>query len=62
MDQGNFRLVASRASTMFPPLHYLGIPKFWFSNNIIHAIDDFFSRQPILKNYGQALVCIFEKR
>jgi len=62
MDQGNFRLVASRASTMFPPLHYLGIPKFWFSNKFIHKIDSFFCRQPGFKNYGQALVCIFEKR
>lgn len=62
MENGSFLLVKSRASTMFPPLHYLGLPKFWFSNNLIHKIDSFFCRVPLLKNYGQALVCIFEKK
>ena len=62
MEQGRFYLVKSRASTLFPPLHYLGLPKFWFSNKLIHQIDNFLCRLPVLKNYGQALVCIFEKQ
>jgi len=61
MERGGFNLVKSRASTLFPPLHYLGLPKFWFSNKFIHKIDNFFCQRPGLKNYGQALVCVFEK-
>ncbi|MFH0852570.1 MAG: class I SAM-dependent methyltransferase [bacterium] len=62
LENGGFRLVKSRASTLWPPLHYLGIPKFWFSNKFIHALDNFFCRLPIFKKLGQSLVCIFEKQ
>ncbi|MFA5318148.1 MAG: class I SAM-dependent methyltransferase [Patescibacteria group bacterium] len=62
MDQGRFSLIKSRASTLFPPLHYLGLPKFWFSNRLIHAIDNFLCQLPIIKNYGQSLVCVFKKQ
>ncbi len=61
MRRGNFKLIACRASTLWPPLHYLGIKRFWFSNKFIHAIDTWLCRLPILKNIGQSLVCIFEK-
>lgn len=57
----NFVLIDSRASTLFPPLHYLKIPRFWFSNKFIHAIDNYFCKLPVLKNYGQSLVCKFVK-
>lgn len=62
MERGGFRLIKSRASTLFPPLHYLSLPKFWFSNKFIHEIDNFFCQRPILKNYGQSLVCEFKKK
>ncbi|MFA5029356.1 MAG: class I SAM-dependent methyltransferase [Patescibacteria group bacterium] len=61
LQHGGFKLVKSRASTMWPPLHYLGLPKFWFSSKIIRTIDGFFCRLPIVKNFGQALVCEFIK-
>lgn len=61
MDKKDFSLVDYRATTMFPPLHYLGLPKFWFSNKIIHAIDNYFCKLPIFKNHGQAAVCILKK-
>lgn len=61
MENGGFRLIKSRASTLFPPLHYLGLPKFWFANKFIHGIDNFLCQRPILRNYGQALVCEFKK-
>ncbi|PIR06998.1 MAG: hypothetical protein COV55_01060 [Candidatus Komeilibacteria bacterium CG11_big_fil_rev_8_21_14_0_20_36_20] len=61
MEKQNFVLVDSRASTLFPPLHYLKIPRFWFSNKFIHTIDNYFCKLPMFKNYGQALVCIFKK-
>ena len=62
IESCGFKLCKSRASTLFPPLHLYGISRFWFSNNIIHKIDSFFCKIPILKNYGQALVCAFKKQ
>jgi SAM-dependent methyltransferase len=61
VESCGFVLYKSRGSTLFPPLHLYGIPRFWFSNNIIHKIDSFLCKKPFLKNYGQALVCIFKK-
>lgn len=62
MEQEKFILVDYRATTMFPPLHYLGIPRFWFSIDSIHKIDSFICKLPLFKNFGQAAVCIFEKK
>ena len=61
VESCGFELQKSRASTMFPPLHLYGVPKFWFSSEIIHKIDSLICRLPIIKNYGQALVCVFKK-
>ena len=61
VESAGFKLQESRATTMFPPLHYFGIPRFWFSNKLIHVFDRFFCRLPIFKNFGQSLVCVFEK-
>lgn len=61
VETGGFILIDSRASTMFPPLHYLGLTRFWFSNKLIHTIDSFFCQLPVLKYWGQTLVCIFKK-
>jgi len=62
MKEGGFDLIRSRASTLWPPLHYLGIRRFWFSNKLIHAVDNWLCQLPLLKNFGQSLVCIFKKR
>ncbi|MBU0580167.1 MAG: methyltransferase domain-containing protein [Candidatus Margulisbacteria bacterium] len=61
IEENGFYVEKSRASTTFPPLHYYGVPKFWFKNKMIHRIDRFFCELPILKNYGQAMVCICKK-
>lgn len=61
VEKCGFKLYNSRANTLFPPLHLYGMKKFWFSNNIIYKITSFFCKIPILKNYGQALVCAFKK-
>ncbi len=60
MEKGGFTLVKSKATTLFPPLHYLGIPKFWFTNRYVHYIDNQLCQLPILKNLGQALVCVYK--
>jgi SAM-dependent methyltransferase len=61
VTEEGFQLMSSRASTLFPPLHRYGVPRFWFSIDAVHAVDAFFCRQPVLKNWGQALVCIFRR-
>jgi len=61
--EGNgFKLIKAQASTMFPPLHLYGIPRFWYASNFIHRIDSWFCRLPLLRNYGQSLVCVFRKQ
>lgn len=62
IEEAGFSIINYRATTMFPPLHYLGIPRFWFSNDFIHAIDSFFCRLPVFRDFGQSAVCIFRKK
>lgn len=56
-----FKIISTRASTLFPPLHLYGVPRFWFTNRFIHAIDSFLCRLPILKRCGQAYLIVLEK-
>jgi len=56
-EGAGFKLTKSRATTLFPPLHALGVPRFWFSNNLLHAIDSKFASIPVVKRFGQALLC-----
>lgn len=60
-EAAGFSFVRSRATTMFPPFHLWGVPRFWFSNGIIHAIDRFFCGIPFVKRFGQTLMCVFKK-
>jgi SAM-dependent methyltransferase len=62
VEESGFELVGSRATTMFPPLHIYGIPRFWYSNNTINKIDGFFCRMSFFKKYGQTSACIFRKK
>lgn len=52
----------SRATTLFPPLHLYGVPRFWFSNETVHRVDRFLADRGLLKNYGQGLMVIFKKK
>ena len=61
VERCGFRLVKYRATTMFPPLYLVGIPRFWFRIRLISVIDGFFCRVPVLKNLGQTLLCVFQK-
>lgn len=56
-----FSVVRTRASTLFPPLHLYGVPRFWFTNDGIHAIDSFFCHLPIVKRFGQAYLMVLRK-
>lgn len=61
VESCGFKLNKSRGTTIFPPLHFFGIKKFWFSNKIINSIDSYLCKLPILKRLGQAYLCVFEK-
>jgi SAM-dependent methyltransferase len=56
-EAGGFKLADSRATTLFPPLQVMGVPRFWFKNSLLHAIDSKLSAVPVVKRFGQALVC-----
>lgn len=56
-----WKLIRSRATTMVPPFHYFGLPRFWFSNKIIHLIDRGFCVLPVAKYYGQSVVAVYKK-
>lgn len=60
-DSG-FCLQRIRATSLFPPLHLFGIPRFWFTNNIIHKIDSFLCRTPIINRLGLTMICVFKKK
>jgi SAM-dependent methyltransferase len=56
-----FRLASCRATTMFPPLHRYGVPRFWFSVDVIHAVDRRLAALPGIRRFGQAMMCVYVK-
>ena len=61
-EQAGFIFESSRATTLFPPLHLYGVPRFWFSNGVIHAVDSSLARLPGLQNLGQTVMMSFGKK
>lgn len=59
--QSPLTLKSIRATTLFPPLHLTGIPRFWFTNPIIHGVDRLLCQIPFVRRFGQAWMCILEK-
>lgn len=59
--QAGFRLIRCRATTLFPPLHRYGVPRFWLSNDAIHAVDRRLAALPGLRRLGQAMMCVYAK-
>lgn len=57
-----FSMVKTRATTLWPPLHLYGVPRFWFTNKGVRAVDDMLCVVPGLKRFGQAFLIIAEKR
>ncbi len=56
-----FSIVRTRASTLWPPLHLYGVPRFWFTNPVIRTIDSFFCKLPVLKRFGQAYLMVVRR-
>lgn len=61
IESAGFRFERSRATTLFPPLYILGIPRFWFRSRVIHRIDNALCGVPFLQSWGQTLLCVFRK-
>ncbi len=61
VEQHGFRVESFRASTLFPPLHWFGIPRFWVTNPFVRRIDSFLSGLPVLKFLGQAAIVVLVK-
>ena len=57
-----FEVTKSRSTSLFPPLHALGVAKFWFTNHFIFKVDSLLSSQRFIKNLGQSMVCVAQKR
>ncbi len=60
VEAAGFRFTRSRATTMFPPLHLYGIPRFWFSVEWIHALDRRITSTKLQK-FGQTIMAEFVK-
>lgn len=60
VERAGFHFVRSRATTMFPPMHLYGIPRFWFSVEWIHALDKRLSDTRMQK-FGQTIMAEFIK-
>lgn len=61
VQKAGFEIIRTRATTLWPPLHLYGVPRFWFTNPVLHAIDKFFCTLPLLKRFGQAYLMVARK-
>lgn len=61
IEKTPFTIVRTRATTLWPPLHLYGLPRFWFTNPVIHAIDRVLCSIPGLKRIGQAYLLVVRK-
>lgn len=56
-----FVLARSEATSIIPPLHWLGLPRFWFRSDLIHSADRTLSRLPGFRALGQAVMAVFTR-
>lgn len=61
IGQTPFTITRTRATTLWPPLHLYGVPRFWFTNPLIHCVDNTMAHVPPLKRLGQAYLMILRK-
>ena len=62
IEGAGFKVVKSRSTTLFPPLHALGVAKFWFTNDFIFKLDSLLSGRKGIKNLGQSMLCLARKK
>jgi SAM-dependent methyltransferase len=51
-----FRVARSRATTLFPPLHRYGVPRFWFTLTPLRRTISALGTLPALRALGQAVM------
>jgi len=61
IESSGFKIIKTKSTTLFPPLHTLGVAKFQYTNDTISKIDSFLSSQRFIKNFGQSMVCLARK-
>lgn len=61
-SKNGYKIQKTKATTMFPPLHLLGIPRFWYTNRFIHRVDYFISSLPLIKFLGITIVLLASKK
>lgn len=61
LRQSPLHLTAVRATTLFPPLHLYGVPRFWFTVRWVHLVDQLLCSTPGIRRLGQAWMCLLEK-
>ncbi|HRH93097.1 MAG TPA: class I SAM-dependent methyltransferase [Candidatus Peribacteria bacterium] len=61
MAQTPMKVMRTRATTLWPPFHLYGSPRFWFTNPVLHAIDTRLCTLPVLKRFGQAYLVVLRK-
>jgi hypothetical protein len=54
--RSGFVVVRSGATTLFPPLHRYGVPRFWFSIVLLRRGLAALGRLPALRALGQAVM------
>lgn len=62
IESVGFEFLKKRSTTLFPPLHTIGIKKFWYTNNTIYKVDSALSSVPLLKQFGQSMLCLLQRK
>jgi len=60
VERAGFTFIKSRATTMFPPLHLYGVPRFWFSVEWLHKLDKKVASSR-MQYLGQTIMAEFKK-
>ena len=61
IESTGLKIIKKRSTTLFPPLHSIGIKKFWYTNENVYKIDSIFSNMPVINRFGQSMLCLVKK-
>ena len=62
IESAGFEITQKRSTTLFPPLHTIGIKKFWYTNTTIYKLDSALSSIPLLNRFGQTMLCFAQRK
>lgn len=61
IESTGLKIIKKRSTTLFPPLHSIGIKKFWYTNDNVYKIDSICSSMPVINRFGQSMLCLVKK-